>query len=303
MKTAMRVGFTQQLCRSALRLASKQISDSDLKRSALIFSPHPDDESLGCGGIIIRKKNLGARIKIVHMTDGSAANHANLISRQELKAIRSLESVRAAAILGIDAMDISLLEFPDGRLSEFRAEAVRKVADILRAEQPEEVFLPSSREPSRNGADHPATTNVVLEALRLVQLNVLVREYPIWFWLHWPWIQFWQSAGSVISTGAVAKNSIEAGFGMRAFYELRHSVYIADVLERKRAALSEHKSQMNRIIPDSRWVTLGDVSSGQFLNCFNQDYEYFRCYSYSSEASSQSQLDTTHSPVEFAPDR
>ncbi len=55
-------------------------------RSALVFSPHPDDESLGCGGTIIKKKSLGARVKLVHMTDGSAANHDNLISSQELKA-------------------------------------------------------------------------------------------------------------------------------------------------------------------------------------------------------------------------
>lgn len=278
MKTARYGGMTQQLCRNALRLASKEIPPCELKRSAIVFSPHPDDESLGCGGIIIKKKTLGASVKIVHMTDGSAANHNNLISRQELKDIRMLESVRAAAVLGIDSPDIYQLEFPDSRLSEFTAEAVRKIADILNAERPEEIFLPSSREPSRNAADHPATTNVVLEALRLAQRSVTVREYPIWFWLHWPWIQLRQGARAVIGTGSVAKNSIEAAFGVRVFSELRYSVYIGDVLERKRAALNEHKSQMERIISDPRWITLGDISNGQFLDCFDQDYEYFRCY-------------------------
>jgi LmbE family N-acetylglucosaminyl deacetylase len=285
MKTAPRVGITRQLCRSALRLASKEISQSELMHSALIFSPHPDDESLGCGGTIIKKKSLGARVKIVHMTDGSAANQGILISCEELKAIRMLESIRAAAILGIDVPNIYLLDFPDSRLSEFIAEAVRKVADILRAEKPEEVFLPSFREPSLH-SDHRATTNVVLKAVQLVQQSVRVREYPIWFWLHWPWVQLWQSSRSVIGTRVVAKNSLEAWFGARAFSEFRHSVYIGDVLERKRAALSEHKSQMDRIISDSRWVTLGDISRGQFLDCFNQDYEYFRSYDYKIEASS-----------------
>lgn len=278
MKTAMRVGITRQLCRSALRLASKQISEPELKRSAIIFSPHPDDESLGCGGIIIKKKNLGASVKIVHMTDGSAANHNNLISRRELKDIRMLESVRAAAVLGVDSPDIYQLEFPDGRLSEFTAAAVRRVAEILHSEQPEEIFIPSSREPSRNGSDHPATAKVVLEALRIVERSVMIREFPVWFWLHWPWTQLRQGSRAVIGTRSVAMNSIEAGFGIRVFRDLRHSVYIGDVLERKRAALGEHKSQMERIIPDSRWITLGDIANGQFLDCFDQDYEYFHCY-------------------------
>jgi len=291
MKTARGGGVTRQLFRSALRLASKEIPESELMRSALVFSPHPDDESLGCGGTIIKKRSLGARVKLVHMTDGSAANHANLISGKELKAIRMLESVRAAAILGIDSPDIHMLEFPDSRLSKFVAEAVTKVADILRAEQPEEVFLPSSREPSLH-ADHRTTTNVVLEALRLVQRSVRVREYPVWFWHHWPWVSLLRNAGSGLGTRAVAKNSLEAWFGARAFTEFRHSVYIGDVLERKRAALSEHRSQMERIISDSRWMTLGDIASGQFLDCFNQDYEYFHSYGYNAETSSHSQLYT-----------
>jgi LmbE family N-acetylglucosaminyl deacetylase len=287
MKTARCGGITQQLCRNALRLASKEIPQSELRRSAIVFSPHPDDESLGCGGIIIKKKSLGASVKIVHMTDGSGANHNNLISRQELKDIRMLESGRAAAVLGIHSPDIHQLEFPDSRLSEFTAEAVKRVTEILHAEHPEEIFLPSSREPSRNGADHPATTKIVLEALRLVQRSTMVREYPIWFWLHWPWIRLRQGARAVIGTRSVAKNSIEAAFGVRVFSELRHSVYIGDVLERKRAALSEHKSQMERIISDPQWITLGDISDGQFLNCFNQDYEYFRCYAFNAEARSR----------------
>jgi LmbE family N-acetylglucosaminyl deacetylase len=291
MKTARCGGITQQLCRNALRLASKEIPASELKRSAIVFSPHPDDESLGCGGIIIKKKSLGASVKIVHMTDGSAANHNNLISRQELRDIRMLESVRAAAVLGIDSSDIYQLEFPDSRLSEFTSEAVGKIADILNAERPEEIFLPSSREPSRNAVDHPATANVVLEALRLAQRSVTVREYPIWFWLHWPWIQLRQGARAVIGTGSVAKNSLDAAFGVRVFSELRYSVYIGDVLERKRAALSEHKSQMERIISDPRWITLGDISNGQFLDCFDQDYEYFRCYRINAKAGPRSKSD------------
>jgi hypothetical protein len=49
-------------------------------------------------------------------------------------------------------------------------------------------------------------------------------------------------------------------------------------LELKRTALAQHKSQMTQLIPNSNWLTLADVSNGEFLACFFQDYEFFRQY-------------------------
>lgn len=36
----------------------------------MIFSPHPNDESLGAGGLIQRVLNAGGRVKVVFMTNG-----------------------------------------------------------------------------------------------------------------------------------------------------------------------------------------------------------------------------------------
>ncbi len=57
-----------------LALGSTEIPTRELARSALVFSPHPDDECLGCGGTIIRKKQAGSTVKIVHLTDGSRSH-------------------------------------------------------------------------------------------------------------------------------------------------------------------------------------------------------------------------------------
>jgi LmbE family N-acetylglucosaminyl deacetylase len=153
------------------------------------------------------------------------------------------------------------------------------VDEILRRELPEEVFVPYGREPMRQAGDHVAVTNVVLAALRRQSRPVTVWEYPVWFWLHWPWVGFRQNTPP-IKPKHILKNSVLAGFGTRAFLDLRYKVNIGEVLEQKRAAIAQHKSQTEKIIDDPTWVTLEQLSSGELMECFYQDCEFFRRYAY-----------------------
>ncbi len=270
--------FHRRLARSLLRRSAHEVAANELGRPAIVFSPHPDDESLGCGGTILRKKRAGASVKLVHVSDGGAST--TLIPREELTAIRKKESVNAGRVLGVD--DIYFLDFPDGRLWENTSAAVERVDEILRRESPEEVFVPYIREPMRQAADHVAVTNIVLAALRRQPKAVMVWEYPVWFWLSWPWVGFRQNTPP-IKPKHILKNSVLAWFGVRALLDLKCEVNIADVLEQKRAAIAEHKSQTEQWIDDPRWVTLEQLSNGELMDCFYQDREFFRCYVYGGE--------------------
>lgn len=265
-----------RLSRYLLSAASTEIPDSELGRPAIIFSPHPDDESLACGGTIIKKKRVGAMVKLVHMTDGSGS-HDHIISKHDLKAIRKAESLEAARALGVDGT--YFLDFEDRLLSENISAATERVLEILNSESPEEVFVPCCQEPNRQAADHVAATKAVLAALARHGKKVTVWEYPVWFWLHWPWVSLGHSCPP-IRRRHVFKNCLRWFFGARAFVDLRCSVDIADVLEKKLAALAEHKSQMEQLLPDPRWATLGQVSNGDFLECFQYDREFFRRYTF-----------------------
>jgi hypothetical protein len=75
---------------------------------------------------------------------------------------------------------------------------------------------------------------------------------------------------------SVFRNSLRELFGARALIDLRYSVNISDVLDIKRAALSQHRSQMEHIIPDPRWLTLGQIAGGEFLACFDHQREFFK---------------------------
>lgn len=246
----------------------------NLKRRAVVFSPHFDDETLGCGGTIIKKKRAGADVKIVFMTDGSKS-HRLLIGEDELKAIRTREGLAASQSLGLHSHDVFLLGFEDSKLSEHVDSAIIKVLEILRRQQPNEIFIPYHKEPPSWSEDHLATNTIVVSAAKVYGGKVAVYEYPIGFWYHWPW------AASVETDNRLGflsawKRSLFSGLSL--LKDFRCSVYIGDVLERKRVALDQYKSQMTPLIPDPRWLTLGDVSNGEFLECFFQEHEIFRKY-------------------------
>lgn len=245
-----------------------ELDEKDLERTATVFSPHPDDETLGCGGTIIKKKRAGAEVKIFFMTDGRKS-HSHLISENKLKCIRAGEALAASRMLGLKENDIAFLEYKDGELSKSQGSAIRKVIQILLLQQPDEVFIPCKRE-TRN-SDHLATNRIVASALQMYKRKATVYEYPIWFWYHWPWVRVPMDTSKEILSAF--KQSIVSGLSL--LKDFRCSVYIGDVLQLKRAALNQYKSQMTRLIRDPRWQTLDDVSDGEFLKCFFQDHEIF----------------------------
>jgi LmbE family N-acetylglucosaminyl deacetylase len=263
------------LCRFYRRFVfskNGQLDENQLKYSAIVFAPHQDDETLGCGGAIIQKKRAGADVKIVFMTDGSTS-HNHLISKDELKLMRVKEALAACQVLGLAESDVVFLEFEDGRLGEHRAQVICKVAEILRRQEPDEVFLPYYRDLT---PDHLATNEIVISALRSWQKKVTVYEYPVWAWHHWPWVSL--PIGRGRGTKTILINSFKAWFGLRLLRDFQSFIQISDVKAQKRMALNQHRSQMNRLFSNPNWTTLHDVSNGEFLDCFFQEREIFRRY-------------------------
>ena len=246
-----------------MSLFMRELDNKDLGRSTIVFSPHPDDETLGCGGTIIKKKRTGANVKIIFMTDGGQS-HPHLISAKELKSIRANEAVAANRILGVEEKDVFFLEFEDTKLNKNKNSAELKVIEILLHEEPDEIFIPYHRD---KHSDHIATNEIVLSALQTCGKKVIIYEYPLWIWNHWPWVP--------------ARASFKPGFSL--LIDFHCSIYIADNLHQKRAALEQYKSQMMQLIPDPKWWTLSDISNGEFLKCFFQDHEIFHRYIFSGK--------------------
>ena len=239
------------------------------RRSAIVFAPHQDDETLACGGTILKKRQAGAEVGVVFMCDGSSS-HAKRMRPDELAALRTEEAGAALRVLDVGAADVRFLDFKERKLRYHHSEAVENVAAILNERQPEEIFLPYRADVH---PDHQATYRVVLDALGRYERAVSVYEFPIWFWHRWPWVRLPISASR--TSAKAVRDALAAGLGLQHLSLFRTGIYVGDVLEEKREALDAHKSQMIRLDGTPDWPILSDVAGGDFLANFFGPYEVF----------------------------
>ncbi|MDY6838689.1 MAG: PIG-L family deacetylase [Thermodesulfobacteriota bacterium] len=249
-----------------------QLTIRDLGHSAIVFSPHPDDETLGCGGTIIKKRKEGARVQIVYMTDGRRS-HVPLIDEETLAEVRAREALKACQKLGVYEDHITFLGYEDAKLRDGLEAARKKVMAILCLAEPREIFIPYRLEALE---DHWATNRCVLAALRDYEAEITVYEYPVWFWHQWPWVTWSQYC---------MREKLDAAFktclsNVRMLTDFGHAVWIGDVLSQKYEALSQHRSQMTRLVADPHWLTLSDISNGEWLQCFFHQNEIFYRHDY-----------------------
>ena len=89
----------------------------------LVIAPHPDDEVLGCAGVIQKAVAKSIPIRIVFLTNGDSNQWSFLVYRkhpvvmpgavEKMGLVRSNEAVAAAKILGLSMDDLIFLGYPD----------------------------------------------------------------------------------------------------------------------------------------------------------------------------------------------
>jgi LmbE family N-acetylglucosaminyl deacetylase len=267
-----RHGATNNVWRRLLDRVMRGRETDDLGRSAMVFSPHPDDETLGCGGTIIRKLEQGATLHIVYLTDG-AQSHVPLMASEKVREMRHLEALDACGELGVSETHVHFIDLPDGQLAEHGQEATVKVRELLDAFRPEEIFVTHREEAP---ADHKAANSIVRQAAELSGSATIVWEYPIWRWNSWPWLGLGEGAWR--HPWAITKAVWKGLPSLSLLTGCNSAVDINKVLDRKRAALEMHQSQMVRVNGDRRWDVLSDYSDGRFLEMMFQPHEVFRRY-------------------------
>lgn len=114
----------------------------------LVIAPHPDDEVLGVGGTLLRRKAEGAELAWLIVTGISTANGW----KQEQVERRADEIARVTAVFGFD--HVFKLDFPTTQLDRIPVgDLVGAISGVFNAFQPEEVFVPH---PSDVHTDHRA---------------------------------------------------------------------------------------------------------------------------------------------------
>ncbi len=103
----------------------------------LVVAPHPDDELLGCGGTLLRRKAEGAYLGwliVTGVSQGMGWSTAQIQQREE-------EIAQVASELGVER--VYKLGLPTTRLDTFpMGEVIQKFSKVFREFAPEEVLIP-----------------------------------------------------------------------------------------------------------------------------------------------------------------
>jgi len=211
--------------RLAVRLSLDRSEELGRER-ILVLAPHPDDETLACGGVLARHAGRDTAFVIV-ATDGShGAYGADPVA---LATRRREELASATAALGLAPTRVACWDLEDGTLSTQIDDIVERLQRALDELRPTIVLSPWALDIH---SDHAALGRAARVATAGRALELL--EYVTWAW----------DRPSALVRGATRSEAAAAGRSTGWLPAGRpFAVAIAPVIESKRAAVSCYRSQ------------------------------------------------------------
>ena len=221
--------------------------ESIARGSALVVAPHPDDETLGCGGAIALLRQLKIPVAVSIVSDGTKSHpNSKTYPPRALKKLREEESLAALAILGVEDNAVTFLGMLDGgvEINSNSSETIASICSYLSNSQPSVIFLPWRYDPH---PDHRASWQLFIAACDRLTNSPRIVEYPIWDW-------------DTQQRGNFA-DSVKAW-----------RLDISNVLELKKRAIARYRSQISDLIDDD---PEGFRLTPQMLQNFTQPWEIY----------------------------
>ncbi|HTY81822.1 MAG TPA: PIG-L deacetylase family protein [Dehalococcoidales bacterium] len=187
----------------------------------MVIGPHPDDSEFGIAGTVARLVNEGKKVVYVICTNGNKGSSERKMTSEKLVKIREKEQRAAAGVLGVT--EVVFLGFGDQELednTEFRKALVR----VIRQYRPHVVATTDPYRKYMQHRDHRITGQVAADAV-------------------YPYARDHMAYPDLIKEGYQPHKVREMWFWGTDDPNLR--LDITDTFEKKLAALSCHKSQLD----------------------------------------------------------
>lgn len=210
----------------------------------VVLAAHPDDETLGAGGLLAKLHQSGATVKLLLCTAGEASHpESQTTTPDQLAAVRLNEFDTAVSGLAPSAV-WQFLELPDGQLAAHENRIEDAVREATSGHPADNVVIVAPYR-SDGHTDHDTLGSIAARVAGAGGHGLL--EYPIWYWL-WagPGDAAWQSWVRVPLTAAER--------------------------EAKNKAMGAHASQVEPLSEQPGDETL---LSGTFLEHFSRHFETF----------------------------
>jgi N-acetylglucosamine malate deacetylase 1 len=140
----------------------------------MVICPHPDDESIGCGGTICKHVAEGDVVQVELLTSGEKGGHD--LDEAEVAKLREEEAMAAAAILAVE--HVEFYRQPDGDLRAVRP-LVDRLAKRISDCKPSIIYAPHAAE---QHPDHRAALQLLQRSLRSLDIDEPPRvlAYEVW---------------------------------------------------------------------------------------------------------------------------
>ena len=179
----------------------------------IVISPHPDDETLGVGGTLLRRKAEGGSIAWLIIT--TITVEGGWSERRIKERAREIQRVRQL----YEFDEVYALNFPTTLLDTVpMRDLVESVSDVFKTFEPEEVFVPH---PADTHTDHRVVFNAVSACTK---------------WFRYP------SVNRVLAYETLS----ETDFGLGTDQAFRPNVFvdIADFVTKKLVAMDIYASEV-----------------------------------------------------------
>ncbi len=213
----------------------------------LILAPHPDDETLGCGGLIAAAAAAGHSPFVLILTDGTGSHpNSRRYPPARLRAVREQEAREAVAILGLDATRIGFMGLRDSAAPMDGAafdDAVAAILAVAEATGASTILAPWEHDPH---CDHLAAHLMAAVAANVRGMRHLA--YPVWGW--------------TLPPDTLLPGPMPTGTRLD----------ISDHLPAKRHAIAAHATQHAGLIDDD---ASGFSLAPKFVDLFSRPFETF----------------------------
>jgi LmbE family N-acetylglucosaminyl deacetylase len=140
-------------------------------RPTVVVSPHPDDETLGAGGLIVMQRSRRIPVELLAVTDGEAAYP----DMPDLGTTRQREQTRAAEALGLISDAIVHLGLRDSNVAGSEAALADRITEAIDSDTL--LVAPWQHDPH---PDHEACGRAAAAAARRTGATLV--SYFFWTW-------------------------------------------------------------------------------------------------------------------------
>ena len=230
-----------------------------MNKKIVIFSPHPDDDVICCGGMMQKLKERGNSIVVCYMTSGAiAVREGNTLDEKRM--IREEEARRAMNIIGCETVFLDLPFYytrDKGANISYTDQDVEAARKIFVKYMPDIVFRPGELYDPHG--THGVCDHIITEALNMQQM---------------PGMQSW---------------TYRSAWGTYSVYD--HNIVVVPLTQEEHAIrmklIGQHKSQEDLLFPGADFRTLaervtqrslGQASQLEKLGLLGPDKKFVECF-------------------------